>query len=259
MAGLPVLPDRGRRDPVRPRPRGRPGHRVPRHRPARPDPHPGHPASAHRVRGRADRGGRPAARPAVRRRRPRSRASRGSPTPATGSSRTSGRWGGQTVDHLHLHLMGGRPFDWPPGMSAAGRARASIVLARSSGCPRSRCAGRRRRSRRRTYPPPSAADEPDVSAGRRPDARPRSPRRSASSSCSSRTRRSRTGRPRGRSSRPRRGPSTRRSCRTTRTHGYIVVYELRDTARAAAGRRGAAALPRHRARAASRPRSGPCT
>jgi histidine triad (HIT) family protein len=23
--------------------------------------------------------------------------------------------GGQTVDHLHLHLMGGRPMTWPPG------------------------------------------------------------------------------------------------------------------------------------------------
>ena len=26
-----------------------------------------------------------------------------------------GEWGGQTVDHLHLHLMGGRVFHWPPG------------------------------------------------------------------------------------------------------------------------------------------------
>jgi histidine triad (HIT) family protein len=27
----------------------------------------------------------------------------------------SGEEGGQTVDHLHLHLMGGRPMTWPPG------------------------------------------------------------------------------------------------------------------------------------------------
>ncbi len=26
-----------------------------------------------------------------------------------------GRNGGQTVNHLHLHLLGGRPMGWPPG------------------------------------------------------------------------------------------------------------------------------------------------
>jgi histidine triad (HIT) family protein len=27
----------------------------------------------------------------------------------------SGRDGGQSVDHLHVHLLGGRPLRWPPG------------------------------------------------------------------------------------------------------------------------------------------------
>ena len=26
-----------------------------------------------------------------------------------------GRNGGQTVDHLHVHILGGRPMAWPPG------------------------------------------------------------------------------------------------------------------------------------------------
>lgn len=27
----------------------------------------------------------------------------------------TGQDGGQTVDHLHVHLLGGRPMGWPPG------------------------------------------------------------------------------------------------------------------------------------------------
>lgn len=27
----------------------------------------------------------------------------------------TGKDGGQTVDHLHVHLLGGRPLTWPPG------------------------------------------------------------------------------------------------------------------------------------------------
>lgn len=27
----------------------------------------------------------------------------------------TGKHGGQTVDHLHIHVLGGRKFQWPPG------------------------------------------------------------------------------------------------------------------------------------------------
>jgi histidine triad (HIT) family protein len=27
----------------------------------------------------------------------------------------TGEDGGQTVDHIHVHLLGGRPMTWPPG------------------------------------------------------------------------------------------------------------------------------------------------
>lgn len=27
----------------------------------------------------------------------------------------NGPWAGQTVDHLHVHVLGGRVFHWPPG------------------------------------------------------------------------------------------------------------------------------------------------
>lgn len=27
----------------------------------------------------------------------------------------TGRNGGQSIDHIHIHILGGRPMQWPPG------------------------------------------------------------------------------------------------------------------------------------------------
>ena len=76
-------------------------------------------------------------------------------------------------------------------------------------------------------------DEPRRQPRRRPDARRDRGRAHQSISCSSRTRRSRTGRPRatGTANAPR--AVYQAVLPADPTHGYIVVYELRDTARAA--------------------------
>ena len=48
------------------------------------------------------------------RRRRRARSQRGSRRRLeAGQQRGAGRW--PTVDHLHVHVLGGRPMTWPPG------------------------------------------------------------------------------------------------------------------------------------------------
>ena len=110
---LHLLPDRGGRDPVGLGVPGRRRRRLPRPDAAGADPHPGDPAAAHRVGRGADRGRRRDRRPLL----AAARIARDEGIAEAGYRLVTniGRWGGQTVDHLHLHLMGGRPFDWPPG------------------------------------------------------------------------------------------------------------------------------------------------
>ncbi len=110
---LPVLPHRGGRDPVGTAARGRPGRRVSRREPAGTDARPGDPARAtsHRTR--------------------RSATTTASCSPQLfGALRrvaedggisdyrvvtNVGAGAGQSVFHLHVHLLGGRPMGWPPG------------------------------------------------------------------------------------------------------------------------------------------------
>ena len=198
-ADLPVLPDRRRA-------RSRPtavheddaGHRDPRHRAARADPPPAHPAPAHRVRRRADEADGPllgrlfaVAADLAR--------SEGIADAGYRLVTNVGRWGGQTVDHLHLHLMGGRRSlaagVRTAGASRVGRARVSrrgrspvavAVCARRRPDPSADVPGRhaRRRTGRSRRPSPDAGR-----AGPGPRrAEPHPPRH----------RRRRTGRPRRR-------------------------------------------------------------
>ena len=150
-------------------PRGRGGRRLPRHRPARPDPHPRDPARPHRVGRRPDRGGRADARPAVRDASPRSLAARASPTPATGSFRTSaggaarpsttststcsgaGRSSGRRGEagRARAALRPGAALVLSPPSAAAAGSRASAASRRSR---RARRAGRHGHGCRRARP-----------------------------------------------------------------------------------------------------------
>ena len=157
-----------------------------------------------------------------------------------------GRWGGQTVDHLHFHLMGGRAFDWPPGMIGS-RAPAPRRARRRS-------IGRRRRRGARVAgcgdsatatSPPSAASTrpgmtvtPTVARTRAELVRAlgeRQPRRWP-------TARRPSARPRRRCSPRRRAPSTRSSCPRP-DQGFIVVYEFARSG--ACRRRGRGARRRY--------------
>ena len=89
------------------------GPRHPRHRASRADPHPAD-ARGTSVRARADRGRWTDARSDVPGAADLAR-SEGIADDGYRLVSNVGNWGGQSVDHLHLHLMGGRPFDWPPG------------------------------------------------------------------------------------------------------------------------------------------------
>ena len=145
-----------------------------------------------------------------------------------------GRWGGQTVDHLHVHLMGGRRVRMAARVSRPGASARSVWLPRRSQSRSWRPAAPHRTIPSAVPPPPSvgpgmtvtpAVDQTrgEIVAGAR---------RARTSSWP--TARPRSGRPRRLCSAPHLAPSTRSCCPKDPGKGFIVVYEFADPDRAAA-------------------------
>ena len=189
------------------------------------------PRDAHRLGRRADRRRRARSSAASSRWPPRSRAREGIAEGGYRIVTNVGTWGGQSVDHLHFHLMGGRPFTWPRDDAPAprpGRAPRWLAVA-----PRPRAIGgacRRpgRPSRRPARRPPPAGD---ADRCRRSSW---SSRRSRPSGCQAVDATAALPPAGGRRSSPaRRGPVLQVPLPDDPSHGFIVIYAARTRRQAA--------------------------